>query len=147
MGNQNCYKRVPLVAHAIVKVNQRAALVIESRRQCMDIGFYEFDRKACIHQPTDDCDGGALTQVVNIGFEGGSKAVDGVVSTSLGMQRYLLNNQIRLAVVHDAGRADQPGLLRGLSNDEPRVNRDAVPAYPGTWLKNIYPWVAIRQTN
>ena len=97
----------------------------------------------------------AFAQVVNVGFEGQTKAgnfqLAGALSALCQTIRYrgfdLIEHPVRFAVVHFTRGANQARLRRILSHNKPRIDGDAVSTHARAWLENVYTRMAIRQAN
>jgi len=97
----------------------------------------------------------AFTEIVNIRFKRQTKAGDFDVGCTFarGSQAicqcrfHALHHPVRFAVVHFTRRADNSCQLRVLRNNEPRINRNTMPAHTRTRLQNIYPRMAVRQAD
>ncbi len=93
----------------------------------------------------DDFDGRTFPDVVDVGLEGQAEAGDGGGAESFALRGDLLGNVVRLSVVDLACRADQAGEFRCCTDDEPRIDGDAVTADPGTRSQDVDAGMVVRQ--
>jgi len=99
---------------------------------------------------------GAFSQIVDIRFEGEAEAGDddillrflGVFFQKLRDSRLdLPYHPLRFVVVYFSGRADKSGFFRCLTDDEPRINGDAVPSHSRAGLEDVYARVSVGEAD
>src|SRR5690554_1496027 len=109
-----------------------------------------------VGQPFGNPQGRTFSQVIYIGFEcktiaGDSDIPDNLVGIGYQMVRDclldLIDDPTWLLVIDFPRCSDQASLFRGLADDKPGVDGDAVSTYSGTGLKNIHARMVIGQVN
>src|SRR3546814_4190947 len=94
-----------------------------------------FDDAHAIAEAAGECerdlDRGAFTEIIDIGLEGEAEAGDRLPRMRLDQRGGAVDDVRDLAVVDLARGADQRGLFGRGADEEPRIDRDAMPAAAG----------------
>jgi hypothetical protein len=101
-----------------------------------EIGFF-------IGQVLNNFQGGALSDIVDVGFEREAEASDGRIF-DVGESRFDFGEDVvGLAVVHFSGSADEACEMGSRVDDEPRIDGDAMASDARAWLENFHAGVPI----
>ncbi len=138
----------------IVRIVDKTNVLVTRKCARQFLGIRFRDKHLAVFPACDgfsDLQRRAFTKIVNVRLERKAEQRDlgsGAHSLRAGYRRLDLFKDIgRLAVIHLAGGADEPGLRRSRRYNEPGVHGNAMAANARTGLKNIHARVMVGEAN